>query len=146
KSGKPVKLTIHDRWLAKLLLRCEELQGQRLFRDRYGESIEELDSAELNDYLRRVSRADISAKDFRTWIATVTVVEKWLEAGERPLKIKEATTAAAKRLANTPAVTRRSYIHPAILEIVTTRAPTDAELRSSRRDGVRLSGSELLCA
>lgn len=146
KSGKPVKLTVQDRKLAKLLLQCEELPGQQLFRYRYGDSVKELDSAQLNDYLRSVSGADISAKDFRTWIATVTVVEKWLETAERPLKIKEATTAAAKRLANTPAVTRRSYIHPAVLAIATERAPTDTELRSSRRNGVRLSGAELLCA
>jgi DNA topoisomerase-1 len=105
-----------------------------------------VDSAGFNEYLREASGADISAKDFRTWIATVTVVETWLEAADRPLKIKEATAAAAKRLANTAAVARRSYIHPAILELVTTRAPMDAERRASRRDGVYLSGAELLCS
>ena len=146
KSGKLVELRLNDRRLAKILLRCEELPGQRLFRYRSSDTIREVDSARFNDYLRDTSGADITAKDFRTWIGTVTVVETWIGARERPLRIKEATTAAAKRLANTPAITRRSYIHPKILEIVTSRAPTEQELRSVRRNGVRLSGPELLCA
>lgn len=146
KSGKLVEFRLNDRKLARILLQCEELPGQRLFRYRAGETVREIDSARFNDYLREASGADITAKDFRTWIGTVTVVETWLGAGDRPLKIKEATAAAAKRLANTPAITRRSYIHPRILDIVTSRAPTGQELRSARRNGVRLTGPELLSA
>lgn len=145
KSGKLVEFKLSDRKLAKILLRCEELPGQQLFRYRCEETVREVDSARFNDYLREVSGADITAKDFRTWIATVTVVETWIDAGGRPLRIKEATASAAKRLANTAAITRRSYIHPKILEIVTSRAPTRQELRSARRNGVRLTGPELLC-
>lgn len=146
KSGKLVELRLNDRRLARILLRCEELPGQRLFRYRSSDTVREVDSARFNDYLRDASGADITAKDFRTWIGTVTVVETWIGMRDRPLRIKEATTAAAKRLANTPAITRRSYIHPKILEIVTSRAPTEQELRAARRNGVRLSGPELLCA
>jgi DNA topoisomerase-1 len=146
KSGRPIKLTVSDRKLARILLRCEELPGQQLFHYRCEDGIRQVDSASFNAYLRTASGADISAKDFRTWIATVTVIETWLESGDRPLKIKEATGTAARRLANTPAVARRSYIHPAILELVTSRPPTETERRSSRRDGVHLSGAELLCA
>lgn len=146
KSGKLVELKLSDTKLAKVLLRCEELPGQHLFRYRCGDTVREVDSAQFNDYLRQMSGTDITAKDFRTWIATVTVVETWLAARDRPLKIKEATAAAARRLANTAAITRRSYIHPWILQIATSRAPTEHELRAARRDGVRLSGCELLCA
>ncbi len=146
KSGKRVELKLNDRKLARILLRCEELPGQRLFRYRCEGAVREIDSARFNDYLREISGIDITAKDFRTWIGTVTVIETWIDVGDRPLKIKEATTAAAKRLANTPAITRRSYIHPKILELVTDRKPTDHERRAARRDGVRLTGPELLCA
>ncbi len=146
KSGKLVEMRLSDRRLARILLRCEELPGQRLFRYRSAGTVREVDSARFNDYLREVSGTDITAKDFRTWIGTVTVVETWIAARDRSLTIKEATTAAARRLANTPAITRRSYIHPKILEITTTRAPSELELRSARRAGVRLAGSELLCA
>src|SRR5690606_37958829 len=117
-----------------------------LFRYRCGEGVREVDSARFNDYLRDVSGSDVTAKDFRTWIATVTVVETWVEPGDRSLKIKEATGAAAKRLANTVAITRRSHIHPAILEIATVRAPTPEERRIARRDGMWLTGCELLTA
>ena len=146
KPGRPVDITVSDKKLAKILLRCEELPGQQLFRYRNGDGVKEVDSARFNEYLREASGADITAKDFRTWIGTVTVVEAWLANGGRPLKIKEATAVAAKRLANTSAVTRRSYIHPRILEIVTQRSPRDAEARAARRHGARLSGPERLCA
>lgn len=146
KSGRRVDIKLSNRRIAKILLRCEELPGQMLFRYRCGEGVREVDSARFNDYLRDVSGADVTAKDFRTWIATVTVVETWIGAGDRSLKIKEATAAAAKRLANTAAITRRSYIHPGILEIATIRAPTPDEARIARRDGMWLTGYELLTA
>jgi DNA topoisomerase I len=146
KSGRAVAITVSDRKLARVLLRCEELPGQRLFRYQDGDDVKEVDSARFNDYLRAASGAEITAKDFRTWIATVTVVEAWLEMRERPLKIKEATSCAAKRLENTAAVTRRSYIHPGVLEVVTARAPTMEELRAGRRNGARMSGPERVCA
>ena len=145
KSGQPVAITVRDQRLARLLLRCEELPGQRLFRYRCDEGVREVDSLLFNDYLRTAGGEDVTAKDFRTWIATVTVVETWLEADDPPLKIKDATAAAAKRLANTAAVTRRSYIHPDILETVTSRAPTAAERRSGANTDSVLSGPELVC-
>jgi DNA topoisomerase-1 len=146
KSGQSIRITVSDKRLAKILLRCEELPGQRLFRYRSDDGIEEIDSLRFNDYLRRTSKADITAKDFRTWIGTVTVVNAWLDASAPPIKVKEATAAAAKRLGNTAAVARRSYIHPDILEIVTSREPTNAERRCARRSGPILSGAEALCA
>ncbi len=145
KSGRRVETSVQSRRLAALLLRCEELPGQRLFRYRCGDGVAELDSTQLNDYLRAIAGREISAKDFRTWIATVTVVERWLER-RRPLTIREAAAAAAARLNNTSAVTRRSYIHPDVLATVVSRAPDDAERAAARRGRVRLSGAEALCA
>jgi DNA topoisomerase-1 len=145
KSGQPVEVSVSDRRVARILLRCEELPGQRLFRYRADDDVREVDSAEFNAYLRSVSGADITAKDFRTWIATVTVVEAWLTADEAPLKIGEATAAAAKRLRNTAAVVRKSYVHPRILEVVTGREPTTNERRSAAREGAVLTGPERLC-
>lgn len=146
KSGRQTKITVSDRRLARILLRCEELPGQRLFRYRSADGVKEIDSTQFNDYLRKAGKAEISAKAFRTWIGTVAVVEAWLTSEETPLKIKDACAFAARRLANTPAITRKSYIHPDILTVVTTRAPRDAERRIGRRDGAHLSGAERLCA
>src|SRR5690606_26595411 len=135
-----------DRRLTRILLRCEELPGQRLFRYGSAEGVKEIDSTRFNDYLRAASKADISAKAFRTWIGTVAVVEAWLASADGPLKIKDACAVAARRLANTPAITRKSYIHPDVLAIATTRVPSDAERRVGRRDGAQLSGPERVCA
>ncbi|HEX5419617.1 MAG TPA: DNA topoisomerase IB [Gammaproteobacteria bacterium] len=145
KSGRRVDTSVEDRRLANLLLRCEELPGQRLFRYRSGDTVSELDSTQLNSYLREAAGCDVSAKDFRTWIATVTVVELWVER-RSSLSIKDAAAAASKRLENTAAVVRRSYIHPGILELAIGRAPSDAERQTARRGRVRLSGAEALCA
>src|SRR5690606_7417260 len=135
-----------DRRLTRILLRCEELPGQRLFRYRSADGVKEIDSTQFNDYLRNSSKAEISAKAFRTWIGTVAVVETWLAAEQTPLTIKDACTSAASRLANSPAITRKSYIHPDILADATTRSPTESERRIGRRDGAHLSGAERLCA
>jgi DNA topoisomerase-1 len=145
KSGRRVNKAVASRRVAKMLLRCEELEGQRLFRYRTADGISELDAAQLNGYLREVVDADVSAKDFRTWIGTVTVVERWLECGTA-LTIKDAAASAAKRLENTRAVTRRSYIHPRILAIATSRAPTLEERAAARRPRAQLSGAETVCA
>src|SRR5690606_6967388 len=91
--------------------------------------VKEIDSTRFNEYLREASRADISAKAFRTWIATVAVVETWLSSDTPPVTIKEASAVAARRLSNTPAITRKSYIHPQILDVVTSRVPTSSERR-----------------
>jgi DNA topoisomerase-1 len=144
KSGRQVDTAVASRRVAKMLLRCEELEGQRLFRYRRGDEISELDAAQLNAYLREVAGTDVSAKHFRTWIGTVTVVERWVERSA-PLTIKDAATSAAQRLENTQAVTRRSYIHPGILEIATSRAPTIEERAAARRPRAQLSGAETLC-
>jgi DNA topoisomerase-1 len=145
KSGRQVDTAVASRRVAKLLLRCEELEGQRLFRYRTRDEIRELDAAHLNAYLREVAGVDISAKHFRTWIGTVTVVERWLERGV-PLTIKDAAASAAKRLENTQAVTRRSYIHPGILAIATSRPPSMQERAAARRPRAQLSGAESVCA
>lgn len=144
KGGRRARLEVDDRKLARLLLKCEDLPGQRLLRYRCGTEIRELDSAHLNEYLRNISGAAITAKDFRTWIATVTVVEAWL-GNEEALGVGEAAKLAARRLCNTAAITRRSYIHPDILRIATERAPTAAELRAGADADGRLSGAERLC-
>jgi DNA topoisomerase-1 len=145
KGGKHATLSLHDRKLAKLLLKCEELPGQRLFRYRCGDDVRELDSATLNAYLREIADASITAKDFRTWIATVRVVEAWLECESGALASSEAARLAAAELGNTPAIARRSYIHPEILRIATERAPTPGERRTAGRDGNGQSGPERLC-
>jgi DNA topoisomerase-1 len=84
-------------------------------------------SGDVNDYLRELSGADFTAKDFRTWAGTVLAAQA-LAGGEQPetqgqakTKIKEAIAAVAEKLGNTPTVCRKCYIHPAIRMAVSTK-------------------------
>jgi DNA topoisomerase I len=79
-------------------------------------------AADVNDYLRKASSEDITAKDFRTWagiqLAAMALAQLAELDGEPPLKsaIVRAVEQVAKHLGNTAAVCRKCYIHPAIFE------------------------------
>jgi len=122
KSGIPHQVDLHDRRLARIVERCQDLPGQQLFGyvDENGDAVA-IDSADVNEYIRAVSSDDYSAKDFRTWLATVSCFQ-WLAANpaeslsDRRHAVVEACRAVAKRLRNTPAICRTCYIHPSVVE------------------------------
>jgi DNA topoisomerase I len=123
KSGKAQRTGFHDRRLARILRRCEELPGQRLFQYE-GEAGERrhVESQDVNEYIRAAMGEDFSAKDFRTWAATLAAAQALcLEsaAEDRPPSKATVTTcvkAVAGLLGNTPTVCRASYIHPCVFE------------------------------
>jgi DNA topoisomerase-1 len=123
KSGREHEVGIRDRRLATVVRRCQELPGQELFQwvDDDGEA-HDVASDDVNDYLREISGSDITAKDFRTWAGTVLAYRalRALAPGtdDRSSRrnVVEAVRFTSDRLGNTPAVARRSYVHPAILE------------------------------
>lgn len=123
KSGKECLVDVKDRRLAGIVKACQELPDQELFeyRDADGE-LRDVTSSDVNDYLREITGQDFTAKDFRTWAATVMafVALRDCEACETAAQARKnvvaAVKAAARRLNNTPAVCRKSYIHPAVLE------------------------------
>jgi DNA topoisomerase-1 len=123
KSGRKHRMGITDRRLAKIVKRCQDLPGHELFQyeDENGE-YQSVDSADVNRYLREVSGTDFSAKDFRTWAGTVRAAITLRELGparsERGAKrlIATAVSITAEELGNTPAVCRKCYIHPAVVE------------------------------
>lgn len=106
--------------LARQLLQCEEIPGQRLFAYRHDDDWQHVESGEVNDYLREVSGDDVTAKDFRTWGGTVVAAQRLWELGpagddaEAEHHILAAIDAAAERLGNTRAVCRGSYIDPRV--------------------------------
>jgi DNA topoisomerase-1 len=121
---------VSDRKLARVVKNCRDLPGSELFQyiDDAGER-HCIDSADVNDYLREISGRDITAKDFRTWAATnLAVLALAGEEGEPPTKKAQvaAIKEVAKRLGNTPAVCRKCYIHPAVLQ-----GYLDSSLRST---------------
>jgi len=123
KSGKKHHIDLTDRRLAAIIKRLQDLPGQELFQ--YLDDNEEprsIDSAEVNEYLKHVSGEDFTAKDFRTWSGTVlmTLALREFEEFDSQAQAKKNVVAAiksvAERLGNTPAVCRKCYVHPAILE------------------------------
>ena len=123
KSGKMHKTGIHDRRLAALLRRCEELPGQRLFQfvDHDGNR-HAISSHDVNAYIREATGGAFTAKDFRTWAGTLHCAQALAQAGPAENKgaLKRIVAACVKQtagvLGNTPAVCRASYIHPSVFE------------------------------
>ncbi len=123
KSGKEVEAEVADRSVARVVKQCQELPGQELFAyiDENGER-RTVSSQDVNDYLRETTGEDYTAKDFRTWAGTVlaAVALRELEGFESETEAKRNVVAAidrvARRLGNTRAVCRRSYVHPAVLD------------------------------
>ncbi len=122
KSGVMHDVTLRDRRLARVVARCQELPGQDLLQyvDDDGE-VRDVRSEDVNDYLREASGSDVTAKDFRTWAGTVLAYRALLALQpvdtEREARhnVVEAVRQTAESLGNTPAVTRQSYVHPAVL-------------------------------
>ena len=123
KSGRQHEVGLRDRRLAGVIRRCQDLPGQELFQylDEEGEP-HDIASDDVNEYLREISGADVTAKDFRTWAGTVLAYRalRALAPGtdDRTARqnVVEAVRFTSDRLGNTPAVARKSYVHPAILE------------------------------
>jgi DNA topoisomerase-1 len=119
KSGKRQRLTIEDRRLAQLVRRTQDLPGQHLFEylDAEGNP-HPVGSDEVNLYIREATGGDFTAKHFRTWGATLLAFQHMIEAGKDDrLSLKPMLEAVAGALGNTPAISRKSYIHPALIEI-----------------------------
>jgi DNA topoisomerase I len=123
KSGKQHETDINDRRLARIIKDCRDVPGYELFQyiDDDGER-RTVDSDDVNAYLREITGEDITAKDFRTWAATHLAAQALREfehfdsETKRKKAIVDAVKKVASHLGNTPAICRRSYIHPAVLD------------------------------
>jgi DNA topoisomerase I len=125
KGGAEQEIAIDDRQLVRLVRRCHELPGQRLFQyvDETGER-HPIDSDQVNVYLKEAMGDDFTAKDFRTWGATLRAIAIMHSTplpdpgSERALNacIVAAVKQVASDLRNTPAVCRKSYINPLVFD------------------------------
>jgi DNA topoisomerase-1 len=121
KHGIVQEVEISDRRLGRIVRRCKELPGQALFQYINGEGIPHpITSDDVNDYLREASGGDFTAKHFRTWWASVIAFGEMLEAEEERRKVSVQTIVepVAEALGNTVAISRKSYVHPALIEAV----------------------------
>jgi DNA topoisomerase-1 len=123
KSGKIWNLQVKDRRIARIVKSCQDVPGQHLFQyldddgERHG-----VTSQDVNDYLREISGQDFSAKDFRTWAGTVlaaialTEFEGFDTKAAAKRNLRDAIEQVSSRLGNTPAICRKCYIHPQVLD------------------------------
>lgn len=123
KSGKSWDLALQDRRVATVIRACQELPGQEVFRYRDDDgSVQSVSSADVNAYLREISGAEVTAKDFRTWAGTV-LAALTLQAFGAPQSqraanrnLRAALVQVAAKLGNTVAICRKCYIHPVVID------------------------------
>jgi DNA topoisomerase-1 len=122
KSGVEHQITVKDRRLARVIKRCLELPGQDLFQylDDEGQR-HTVSSSDINAYLHSLTAGGFTAKDYRTWAGSSLALSalrelKWESASEAKQHVVEMVKAIARELGNTPAVCRKCYIHPAVLD------------------------------
>lgn len=123
KSGKMHAIAISDPRVAKVVRACRDLPGQEIFQyfDESG-ARRDIKSDDVNAYLKEITGEDFTAKDFRTWAGTVQAALQLELCGpgtserQRKINIVRAIETVAEKLGNTPAVCRKCYVHPVILE------------------------------
>ena len=120
KSGVQQEVTITDRTLRRIVRQLQELPGQALFQYVNGDgNPHPISSTEVNDYIREASGGDFTAKHFRTWGATVLAFEQMLKkADDARISVKTMIEPVAEALGNTVAMSRKAYVHPALIEAV----------------------------
>jgi DNA topoisomerase-1 len=129
KSGKQWNLKLADRRVARIVKQSQDLPGQHLFQylDEDGEQ-REVTSSDVNAYLREISGSDITAKDFRTWTGTVLAAlalaefEKFDSEAAAKRNVRAAIEKVSAKLGNTPAVCRRCYVHPEVIDSYMSQA------------------------
>jgi DNA topoisomerase-1 len=118
KHGIKRTVTITDRSLARVARRTQDLPGQHLF-EFIGEdgNVRPVTSNDVNSYIRDAMGEEFTAKDFRTWGASVIAFEEMAKRADKArIDLKSVIAPVAEALGNTPAISRKSYVHPALIE------------------------------
>lgn len=153
KKGVQRTVKLEDAELVGLLKECSELPGYELFRYEEGKAQRQVDSGDVNEYLREISGSEYTSKTFRTWGGTVLAVELFHQAQqlveENPRRdlLAAVVQLTAEALGNTPAVCRAYYIHPAILDAIETHTLPQliSKSRARQTHAFDLEKTEKIC-
>lgn len=126
KSGVDHEVVLEDAEVVAALNRMRRRRGggPRLLEYRLAAVVSALDSSDVNEYLREQTGLQISAKDLRTWAATVLAAELLALSDEpgdtkasRTRAVRDVMTEVALALGNTPTVARASYVDPRLVSL-----------------------------
>ncbi len=131
KKGVEHNISLKNKKLSALVKKCRDIPGKELFQyyDDAG-TRHPIDSGMVNNYIKKISGTDFSAKDFRTWSGTLHAFKAFKELGtfetdtEKKKKIVEALDIVAGQLGNTRTVCKKYYVHPAIISLYENNAFT----------------------
>ena len=145
KSGVVHEVTITDRTLRRIVRKLHELPGQHLFQYVNGDGEPQpINSTDVNDYIREATGGEFSAKHFRTWGASVIAFEKLLDQEEaKRISVDTMVEPVAEALGNTVAMSRKAYVHPALVDAVKERPRDPLRGMERPRASKWLSSSEL---
>ncbi|CAL74300.1 conserved hypothetical protein; putative eukaryotic-like DNA topoisomerase I [Bradyrhizobium sp. ORS 278] len=122
KGGKAVRKECDAAKLVRAVGVLRGLPGRRMFQYRDAQGVvRAVSTTQVNAFLREIAGIKISAKDFRTLMASAVALETLSRitpaesARGRKKQILEAIRAAADELTNTPAICRKSYVHDTIV-------------------------------
>ena len=125
KSGVIHEVPITGASLRRVVSKCDDLPGQQLFQYINGDGEPcAVTSADVNDYIRDATGGDFTAKNFRTWGASVIAFDQMLTALEHEkarISLKTVLEPVAEALGNTPAISRKSYVHPKLIDAARDR-------------------------
>jgi DNA topoisomerase-1 len=144
KHGIVREVTVTDANLKRIVKKCEDLPGQMLFQYvNGGGEPQAVTSSDVNDYIREATGADFTAKHFRTWGASVIFFDQLLTAEEgKRQTLKTVLEPVADALGNTPTMSRKSYVHPCLIEALQDDPSDPLEGMNRPRARKRLSSAE----
>ena len=145
KHGIVHEVTLTDSHLKRVVGKCQELPGQMLFQYVNGDGDPKpVSSSDVNDYIRETMGGEFTAKHFRTWGASVIAMDQLLKKAENArLTVKTMIEPVAEALGNTQAMSRKSYVHPRLVDAVKDDARDPLNGMERPRARKRLSSSEV---
>lgn len=143
KSGIDHRIEVDDEPSRQAIetMRRRRSSSDRLLAFKDGSRWLDLDAASVNEYLRERTGEDLTAKDFRTWHATVLAAAALAESHEpgatktsRKRAVKAAMEEVADFLGNTPTIARNSYVDPRVVDLYEDGVTIAAALRRAPED------------